>query len=92
MSMSTWHKRSSLSTRSWSSRRKETPALEELMTKFACGEMTAPAGFGELPKTQLVNIMKYFYESRPKGLATMSKNKLVELVMEHYDPSHSETN
>ena len=52
--------------------------------------MTAPAGFDELTKTQLVNIMRYFYESRPKGLATMSKKELVELVMKHYDPSYSE--
>jgi hypothetical protein len=68
------------------------PALEELMTKFACGEKTAPAGFEELSRAQLINIMKYFYESRPKGMATMGKKKLVELVMKHYDPSYGENN
>jgi hypothetical protein len=68
------------------------PTLEELMTKFACGEKTAPAGFEELSRAQLINIMKYFYESRPKGMATMGKNKLVELVMKHYDPSYGENN
>ena len=66
------------------------PALEALMARFDCGELTAPAGFEELSKTQLVNIMRYFYESRPKGLATMSKKELVKLVMKHYDPSYSE--
>ena len=66
------------------------PALEALMARFDCEELTAPAGFHGLPKSQLVNIMRYFYESRPKGLATMSKKKLVELVMKHYDPSYSE--
>jgi hypothetical protein len=68
------------------------PGLEELMTKFATGEKTAPAGFEELPKVQLVNLMKYFYESRPIGMATMSKTKLVELVMKLYDPSYGENN
>jgi hypothetical protein len=36
--------------------------------------------------------MKYFYESRPKGMGTMGKNKLVDLVMKHYDPSYGENN
>ena len=62
------------------------------MAKFDCGDMTAPAAFEELPKTQLVNLMKYYYESKPKGLATMSKKKLVDLVMELYDPTHSKVN
>jgi len=64
------------------------PALQELMNEFASGEKTAPAGFDELPKTQLINILKYWYESKPKGMATMTKSKLVELVMKLYDPSH----
>jgi len=64
------------------------PALEELMNEFASGEKTAPAGFDELPKTQLVNILKYWYDSRPKGMANMTKSMLVELVMKLYDPSH----
>jgi hypothetical protein len=33
--------------------------------------------------------MRYFYEDKPKGLATMGKNKLVQLVMGHFDPSVS---
>ena len=66
------------------------PALEALMARFDCEELTAPAGFHGLPKSQLVNIIKYFYESRPKGLATMGKKELVKLVMQHYDPSYSE--
>jgi hypothetical protein len=65
------------------------PALEETMAKFETGESTAPSSFEAMPKTQLVNIMKYFYEDKPKGLATMGKNKLVQLVMGHFDPSYS---
>jgi hypothetical protein len=65
------------------------PALEETMAKFETGEFTAPASFEAMPKTQLVNIMRYFYEDKPKGLATMGKNKLVQLVMGHFDPSVS---
>ena len=68
------------------------PALKELIAEFDCGDKTALAGFEELTKAQLVNIMRYYYDERPKGLATMGKKKLVELVMELYDPSHSASN
>ncbi|KAG7372912.1 hypothetical protein IV203_033636 [Nitzschia inconspicua] len=65
------------------------PALEAIMAKFVSGEKTAPAGFEEMSKSQLVNILKYFYDEKPRGLATMGKNKLVAHVMKFYDPSHS---
>ncbi|KAG7339481.1 hypothetical protein IV203_034477 [Nitzschia inconspicua] len=65
------------------------PALEAIMAKFVSGEKTAPAGCEEMSKSQLVNILKYFYDEKPRGLATMGKNKLVAHVMKFYDPSHS---
>ncbi|KAG7355653.1 hypothetical protein IV203_000339 [Nitzschia inconspicua] len=65
------------------------PALEAIMAKFVRGEKTAPAGFKEMLKIQLVTILKYSYDEKPRGLATMDKNKLVAHVTEFYDPSHS---
>jgi hypothetical protein len=55
------------------------PKLEELMAKFDSGDKTAPAGFEELSKIQLINIMKYFYESRPKGMDTTGKKSWLTL-------------
>jgi oligoendopeptidase F len=66
------------------------PALEETMAKIGVdGELPAPDCFNAMSKANLVNIMKYFYEDKHKGLATMGKDKLVQLVMGHFDPSVS---
>ncbi|KAG7346884.1 hypothetical protein IV203_005953 [Nitzschia inconspicua] len=44
------------------------PALEAIMANFVSAEKAAPACFEEMPKIQLVNILKYFYDEKPRGL------------------------
>jgi len=67
-----------------SKRAEALPGLQAIMDDFINGNKTTNE-FGNLTVTVLVNILKYFYTDRPKGLAKMSKQSLVEEVLKRFE-------
>ena len=63
------------------------PSLSTTMAKFSKGEATAPKYFYKMKTVNLVDIIRYYYNSNPKGLTGFNKINLVENIMKLYPPT-----
>jgi len=62
----------------------ERPAVQLIMDDFIKG--TKPSSeFENLTVSVLLSILKYYYDDKPKGLAKMSKQTLVEEVLKRFE-------
>ena len=60
------------------------PSIQLLMDDFIKG-VKQPAEFESLTRPVLVNILKYFYNTRPIGLTKMSKEAVVQAVKQAHN-------
>ena len=63
------------------------PSLSTTKAKFRTGEATAPKDFDKTNNGTLVDIIRYYYNDKPKGLTGFNKTNLVEDVMKLYAPT-----
>ena len=62
-------------------------ALEKTMGEVESGDRPT-SEFAELPRSVLVNTLKFYYGAKVNRLSKMDKTKLVQEVMKHFDPSY----
>ena len=65
----------------------DIPSLSTTKANFSTGEATVPKNFDKTNNGTLVDIIRYYYNVKPKGLTDFNKTKLVEDVMKLNAPT-----